>query len=215
MLNQITIGKKTLKNHPKPSYPRWIDKFLLKLGGRTDYGDPYLKLVWGQEERIYYCGEMRMKYLAASAIVQTGLHVNPISKILEPTFVRVDIGRQRFYLEEWWPPELLAKGWDTLEMGEFPKRGKWRSVFCLETADGKYREPDKECMSWVEEVWKKRQESRLTYDPKDEEPETLKAWAKARVEGDIEQAFQMRKQRIEDRLKSSILPHANRMIGVH
>jgi len=213
MINKITIGKKTLENRPAPKYPAWVDKYLLKLGGRTDYGDPYLRIVWGQEERIYYCGEMRMKYLAASAIVKTGQQFNPQTLLIEPVYVRVDIGKDRFYVEEWWPPELLKKGWDTNEMGAFPQKGKWRSVFCLETPDGQFRLPDKECMNWVAETWRLRQESRLTYDPKEDEPALLKEWRLNQTKGEIEEAFEKRKLRIEDRMKASIMPHAHRMLN--
>ena len=213
MINTIRVGKKTLSNKPRPSYPGWIDKYLLKLGGRNRFGRPYLRLAWGQEERIYWCGEMRMKYLAASAVLKTGNSFNKITQLIEPVFVRVDIGRERFFLEEWWPPELLKKGWDSEERGVFPQQGLWRSVFTIETPDCKFRLPDKDCMEWVAETWKARQESRLTFDPNEEEPAILKEWALRRTKGEIDEAFEKRKERIEDRMKASIMPHAHRMIN--
>lgn len=214
-MNSLTVGGKRLSNQVAPSVDPRIRKMLKGIGGLTDFGDDYLRLVWGQSELVHAYGEMRMKYLAASAIVRAGWRTDFTTGLQEPVLERVDIGKPRWYIEEWWPPSLLKKDWDEEVFGAFPERGKWRHFLTLESPSGGYRHPDMEAMEWVRECWQKRQEARELYDWHEDPPDEVVAEEIKRGFMESAESYEKRKQKLEDRFKSLLQPHIKRLMHAH
>ncbi len=52
----------TLINQPSPHVPKFIIEALTNLGGRQLDGTPNIRVVWGQTERRFACGDNRIKY---------------------------------------------------------------------------------------------------------------------------------------------------------
>lgn len=221
MLNKLEVNGITLENVKPPSYAKWIDKYLVKLGGLNPYKKPHLKLVWGCEQRRFYKGEcdfhgvcagMRITHLAATAVVKMGQSFNKETGVIETVFAHVDIGKPRWYLYEWWSPSLLAPGWDSEVLGLFPSQGAWRQVLTIETPDCKYRHPDKETMDWVAQMWQERQKARATHNADEPMPTTLLQWELEKQHALTLEAEEKKKQQLEDRFKSLLAPHVKRLM---
>jgi hypothetical protein len=45
---------------PSPHVPEWFTRKLAELGGTNRYGEPNLRVVWGQSERKFACGRSDM-----------------------------------------------------------------------------------------------------------------------------------------------------------
>ncbi len=52
----------SLFNQPAPYVPEFFTKALVQLGGKQLDGTPNLRVVWGQTERRFACGDNRIKY---------------------------------------------------------------------------------------------------------------------------------------------------------
>lgn len=210
-MNSFTINGKTLCNEPAPTVPNWFLLALKRIGGQTDFGADYLKLVWGQSELVYAYGEQRMKYLACSAMVKTGTRINIVNATIEDVLERIDIGRPRWFVEEWTPPGLLEANYDEEVFGQFPEQGKWRHFLTLETPDGQYREPDLECLEWIEELWQERLKRRHLHNKDERESDFYFAQRMRDAAYSVEKVREKKEEELHDRFKSLLAPHIHRL----
>ncbi len=125
-----------------PTIPANVLADLLRIGGTNDYGEPKLRLVWGEVHRWFRAGKWRLMYpiarklrrLAAWNItnIATGANFNmpagpqpffSAEYLVSPVWEDREIGYPGWILEEWWPPEVVCHGWEaarwfTKENGE-------------------------------------------------------------------------------------------------
>lgn len=111
--------------------PASVQADLLRIGGTNDYGEPKIRLVWGEEATHFRWGKERLKYpikrklrrLAAWNVVNTstGAKFNfpagpePVFSseyLIAPVWEDREIGYRGWILEEWWPPELVCLNWE-------------------------------------------------------------------------------------------------------
>ena len=114
-----------------PTIPAAVLADLLRIGGTNDYGEPKLRLVWGEVHQWFRAGKWRLMYpiarklrrLAAWNItnVTTGakfsLPAGPqpffsAEYLVAPVWEDREIGYPGWILEEWWPPEVVCLGWE-------------------------------------------------------------------------------------------------------
>ncbi len=125
-----------------PTIPANVLADLLRIGGTNDYGEPKLRLVWGEVHQWFRAGKWRLMYpiarklrrLAAWNItnIATGANFNmpagpqpffSAEYLVSPVWEDREIGYPGWVLEEWWPPEVVCPGWEaarwfTKENGE-------------------------------------------------------------------------------------------------
>lgn len=125
-----------------PTIPANVLADLLRIGGTNDYGEPKLRLVWGEVHQWFRAGKWRLMYpiarklrrLAAWNItnIATGANFNmpagpqpffSAEYLVSPVWEDREIGYPGWILEEWWPPEVVCPGWEaarwlTKENGE-------------------------------------------------------------------------------------------------
>lgn len=114
-----------------PTIPAAVLADLLRIGGTNDYGEPKLRLVWGEVHQWFRAGKWRLMYpivrklrrLAAWNItnVATGAKFNmpagpqpffSAEYLVAPVWEDREIGYPGWILEEWWPPEVVCPGWE-------------------------------------------------------------------------------------------------------
>lgn len=121
--------------------PPSLQRHLAKAGGKNPYGEPLFRLVWGASRIVWRHGEWEDKTEFGIRRVVEARQVFKYARQLE-----------RWHIEKWHPPEYYGdreawptewKGGQVCEtLGEFPSRGGYESVDCLErlvrcTAHGK------------------------------------------------------------------------------
>lgn len=175
-------------NQPAPFVPKFFIEALTKMGGLADNSrDAKFRLVWGGTAMHFAYGRMRIKYLRYSQkvpiaweVVKDGERLMlPISAMGEDGGVGriikdwLDEGIQRFFIEEWCPPEEACRGWELHRyddngedvLGPIPSDGLYSRWICLQTDEGGYMPPNQQTLDWIERMFWIR-----------EHDETLKSW---------------------------------------
>jgi hypothetical protein len=122
----------TFRNHPAPARAAYFDQELARMGGLNPHGEPRLRVVWGQEARIFAYDEYHLKYLAARWIAAKSSHLyrnlttgetRAITREeAEDTYDKdpdwlylnqeesesVEVGLPRWIVETWVAPELYG-----------------------------------------------------------------------------------------------------------
>jgi hypothetical protein len=125
----LQLGRENSGGASFPKVPATVQADLLRIGGTNDYGEPKLKLVWGESEQWFRAGKWRLKYpkaqkfrrLAAwneiNAITGETKNYPPDKQppvvegfIIAPVYEDIAIGYKGWILEEWWPPEVVMIG---------------------------------------------------------------------------------------------------------
>lgn len=141
MLSEIQVELGAGRNHPPPENPRWFQDELTKLSGLNPFGDPMLKITWGQSAQKWYRGRFRTKYVdprhSAPLETQTFTRVKgkkrKVFKDLDAAMnsdwglFRLEstyewIGRPLWVVEQWFPADYMG---DTLEHHEAVR---WKSA---------------------------------------------------------------------------------------
>jgi hypothetical protein len=200
-------------NPDPPSIPRWFEKELTQMGGKTSDGRPKLKLVWGGSEVQWSRGRWRIKYpkftkkfvVGWEAIrfyadgegkqyAEPGPSRKPVTELLPPEAANdpangvgrlvydwLDVGKPRWIVEKWLPPEIACKGWpkdgdfgaeaikiryaydDNLGwidvIGPPPVKGLYVEWQWIDTPLGEYKHPDEEVMAALRrQRWREREQ---------------------------------------------------------
>lgn len=178
------------ENVGAPFVDSGFQKKLTDIAGTTLDGRPRVRLVWGQDPQatIFYCGEQRLRYIhhfeesivgwRASYYNQDGTlrevkvfgpsieaPAAPGAQIVTPISERRDIGIPRWFLEQYMPPSVACRGWETFdeELGPPPRDGQYEEAFlmiadhsdcCKEELQagcpGKYCAPDQRHLTYVQ-----------------------------------------------------------------
>ncbi len=225
----MKFSEMKIKNTAAPPLSSKFQNGLIKIAGRNKYGQPNVRLVWGQSIRRFAYGKERMTYLHAVATLEhkkadyeTGLI------ICEHELY--DIGIPLWFIEEWWPPEIACAGWDANRwdweaftkidaLGPPPIRGMYCQMLRVEGAPDPfgiepytYRAPDAETLEWVKELVWRREQAKRTHSaeemaPAEEVAKKVRAAYQEYAEAEIKQATM-----IKDRIKSSLAPHIHRLM---
>lgn len=132
-----------LENEAGPPIPASFVQALTEIGGLNRYGEPNLRVVWGQTATKWAWGKVRIKYPAVflNEQITLGYDVLPKAATNKPTFYkrqedipaefadclvlprmllrREEIGLPRFIVESWVAPESLAKDEDEWNEGRW------------------------------------------------------------------------------------------------
>lgn len=114
-----------------PTIPANVLADLLRIGGTNDYGEPKLRLVWGEVHQWFRAGKHRLMYPIARKLrrlaawnvanIATGARFNlpagpepffSAEYLVSPVWEDREIGYPGWILEEWWPPEVVCPGWE-------------------------------------------------------------------------------------------------------
>ena len=145
-----------------PTIPQSVLDDLARIGGKNEYGQPKLRVVWGGNHQWFRAGKWRLAYPIARKFrrlvawnithIPTGNKFNlpagpqPVFSaqyLVSPVYEDREIGYPGWILEEWWPPELVCQGWDAARwithngekidlLGEKPIRGQYRFLLYLD-----------------------------------------------------------------------------------
>lgn len=237
------ITPDTLVNFPRPSISDRWEKEISRLAGKNDYGKPMIRLVWGPDEHRIAFGKLRKKYLAA--IVNKMTHWEektskgtirkyppsgsppldlPIDSMVYPVYEKIDIGKPRWFLEEWWPPELVTHDWEENRydwkdgirvdvLGPAPTEGMYRTFLCIQTEDGKYREPNESDLETVRHLIYMRDQEKKEYGNRElqNDREAIQKLAEQYTAA-IEEKDQEALDQFEETLKESIRPHIDKLV---
>lgn len=148
-------------NPPQPHVPDWFTRELNQLGGKTDNGEPQLRIVWGGSATVFWLGRLRIRYPKFTEKVPIGWEIiNPETKerhlvsfkeanelihlVGRVVYDWIDIGIPMFVIEEWIPPEIACDGWEKRrwewdrntatridKLGPAPRGGLYRKLITL------------------------------------------------------------------------------------
>src|SRR4051812_33313372 len=121
-------------NYPAPTIAKDFQNELTKIAGKAPNGLPILKVFWAQDEKQFFCGEQRSRYIFSTEENFIGWEATTYKKgkldrrfMLPPTpkpplvakgvFLRPvkehhDIGIPRWMISQYVPPELACIGWE-------------------------------------------------------------------------------------------------------
>jgi hypothetical protein len=237
------LSPDNLRNLPRPSIPDWFEKELKRIVGKNDYGKPMVRLVWGPDETRIAFGKVRKKYLAmvvkkmiyweertdkGTSIYhppnKTSPENLPVSSIVIPVYESYDIAKPRFFLEEYWYPELTMPSWEEHRyswengvrvdvLGPAPTEGMYRTFRVLETEDGKYREPNESDLAEIRQLLQMREAEKKEYGNR--EVQNDKAAIAATVQEFNELYTKDRNKsfdKFEEELKEKIRPRVDRLV---
>lgn len=148
----------------------------------------------------------------------------PVSSLIIPVYESTDIGKPRWYLEEWWSPELAASDWDDHRykwedgirvdvLGPRPNEGQYRAFRCIETNDGKYREPNEEDLQEVRQLLQMRDAEKKEYGNREvqNDREAIQK-ASEEVTNRINKQREDALDKFEEELKEKIRPHLDKLV---
>lgn len=229
-------------NFPRPPINGRFQKELTRVAGKNEYGKPLVRLTWGPEETRIAFGQVRKKYLAAVLKKMTCWEERtsdgqvlrhkpsgtapsaPVTSLLVPIYETTDIGKPRWFLEEWWPPELSASDWEDHRykwehgirvdvLGPRPNEGLYRSFRCIQTEDGKYREPNDEDLQEVRQLLQMRDAEKKEYGNREVQNDKKAIATRAQEYTDaIEEREEKRLDKFEEELKEKIRPHLDKLV---
>lgn len=237
------ITPNSLVNFPRPAISgRWQEEFA-KIVGKNDYGKPQIRLVWGPDEHRIAYGKLRKKYLAAvlrkmvcweerspkgtirkHPTSSTPPDTIPIDSIVYPVYESTDIGKPRWYLEEWWAPELVMPDWENQRyewqegvrvdiLGPAPVEGMYRFFKCIQAEDGSYREPNDSDLEDVKSLLRQRDQEKKQFSTRElqDDKEAIKKLAGQYTEI-ITSKEDKQGQEFEETIKEAIRPHLDKLV---
>ena len=125
------------RNAPAPQIDPRVQQALSEIFGRNPYGEPLVRLVWGQQATTFYHEAHRLRYPAGRRTVHAGWGVpvvrngrvsgyNPVfpptpdppsavesqGKLVVKLLRREWIGVDRWFVEQWIGPNVACQNWD-------------------------------------------------------------------------------------------------------
>lgn len=200
-------------------------------------------MVWGPDEHRIAYGKLRKKYLAA--VLKTMSHWEertpkgtirkypagptppdnlPVENIVYPVYETTDIGKPRWFLEEWWAPELVVPDWENQRydwvggiredvLGPAPIEGLYKPFRCIQSEDGKYREPNESDLEAVKALLRERDQEKKKHGNREVQfdREAIAELA-GKYSTQIQQKEDALADNLEERLKESIRPHLDKLV---
>lgn len=174
-----------LQNWPAPALPRYVEPELVRIGGRNIFGEPNLRIVWGQAAKRISCGQEVLNYW-----VQVVRGIDELAG-------HYMIGMPRFVIEEWTPPFLWVTDYDDWVQGPFPARGRYIHFQTVQTSSGEFCIPDERFLQDAERYFWHRRHRRYTHSPdelapKRETEKEIRAYMDARNAQEEKERAEMR-----------------------
>ncbi len=170
-------------NWDAPKYARFIDEELTLTCGRDTYGDPLMRIVWGQKLTRISNGDVVMQHPIQQFIINGSTY---------------QIGIPRFIVQQKMPAEEVGlETWDENLQGPKPYRGLYIFLACIQTPTGEFRLPDVDFLLQLKHLeYNKRQA--IAYQ---KSPEATK-WKSMALQADVEHT-----QMIIDRKRRADVRH--------
>lgn len=152
------FGSRLLQNHPAPVVDSYILDEIARIGGKDRFGDPMLRLMWGQSIFRTAFGQTRMRYSLQTYESATGEYY--------------DIGSPRFIVESKIDPIFIdLEGWNVPMQGPKPIRGLYQFVCAIQTPEGGFCYPDSRHIAAIKRMRWAREQDPLTYSHEEKKPE--------------------------------------------
>lgn len=179
MFEYLENDQSTWRYQKLPDIPEEFVAELTAIGGLNKFGQPNLRVVKGNEIKNDRSEDQKLlKYHAGWSPLEvsgysymengetrftTRLEDIPPTAMVWPSMNQEELGLLRYVIEKWTSPEDLeaanrfqqryAEGDLAPTLREFPREGLYDTYFVINTADGKFKMPTPEVLTYIKFRW--------------------------------------------------------------